>query len=178
MYVRNWLFPVYIQTLINTCREVPLQVNFFRWRHFVLTSLSTMGCIKDGHRWKYLWNGLWRKEEGCILFGEHYVNLSRKWGPGNDQRRFPRITRAWWLPQAHVRHVKAAACIHNAHICMFQPICQHLWHADAKVGTVYTVRSWICICAEYPLKICIYEYLQNLFLLLCGKVSVPIGVIK
>ncbi len=27
-------------TLINTCREVPLQVNFFRWRHFALVSIQ------------------------------------------------------------------------------------------------------------------------------------------
>ncbi len=25
---------------INTCRKVPLQVNFFRWRHFALPSMS------------------------------------------------------------------------------------------------------------------------------------------
>ncbi len=28
-----------LQTLINTCRKVPLQINFFRWRHVVLVSI-------------------------------------------------------------------------------------------------------------------------------------------
>ncbi len=27
-----------LETLINTCRKVPLQVNFIRWRHFALVS--------------------------------------------------------------------------------------------------------------------------------------------
>ena len=27
---------------VNTCRKVPLQVNFFRWRHFALVSISLM----------------------------------------------------------------------------------------------------------------------------------------
>jgi hypothetical protein len=33
MYARNWLQST---TLINTCRKVPLQVNFFTWRHFAI----------------------------------------------------------------------------------------------------------------------------------------------
>ncbi len=32
--------PVYKLWLINTCRKVPLQVNFVRWRHFVLVSIK------------------------------------------------------------------------------------------------------------------------------------------
>jgi hypothetical protein len=33
---------------INTCRKVPLQVNFFRWRHFALVSilLGPPGCAQ------------------------------------------------------------------------------------------------------------------------------------
>jgi hypothetical protein len=36
-------------TLINTCRKVPLQVNFFRWRHFVLVSIKLMSPCVTGY---------------------------------------------------------------------------------------------------------------------------------
>ncbi len=42
MYTRNWLCPV-SKTLIITCRKVPLQVNFLRWRHFAWWVLSFYG---------------------------------------------------------------------------------------------------------------------------------------
>jgi hypothetical protein len=52
MYARNWLSPVYILILINTCRKVPLQVNFFRWRYFSLTSMSLIFLRWKGVQWK------------------------------------------------------------------------------------------------------------------------------
>ena len=32
---------------INTCRKVPLQVNFFRWRHFALLSVSLRSGVSS-----------------------------------------------------------------------------------------------------------------------------------
>ncbi len=38
--VRGWGYGVLGLRQINTCRKVPLQVNFFRWRHFALPAMS------------------------------------------------------------------------------------------------------------------------------------------
>ncbi len=35
----SWVENTNMITLINTCRKVPLQINFVRWRHFVLVSI-------------------------------------------------------------------------------------------------------------------------------------------
>ena len=38
--IPTWLTVSPVYKRINTCRKVPLQVNFFRWRHFALPSMS------------------------------------------------------------------------------------------------------------------------------------------
>ncbi len=47
--VREGWYGVLGPTQTNTCRKVPLQVNFFRWRHFALTSMSLISFYYTSH---------------------------------------------------------------------------------------------------------------------------------
>ncbi len=45
--------PLSLETLMNTCRKVPLQVNLFRWRHFALVSILLISpCLGPTAPWK------------------------------------------------------------------------------------------------------------------------------
>ncbi len=43
----GWGYGVLGLRQINTCRKVPLQVNFFSWRHFALSSISLSTAVPE-----------------------------------------------------------------------------------------------------------------------------------
>ncbi len=82
-----------LQTLINTCRKVHKQVNFFRWRHFALVSIKLISpwvlllfgaYIGNTVNWKKTgffavfqfvksWNTLWRVRKNMVQSQENMV---------------------------------------------------------------------------------------------------------
>jgi hypothetical protein len=63
--VRKKLAISSLLTLINTCRKVPWQVNFFGWRHFALTSVSLIFLrqrVPTGHSGPRIQSGTYTNE--------------------------------------------------------------------------------------------------------------------
>ncbi len=76
---------------INTCRKVPLQVNFFRWQHFALPSMSLILLRTQLGRSekKTVWRNCSRKcmkKGGEGRGGGEWPNTFRQWQGGMTQR--------------------------------------------------------------------------------------------